>query len=126
MGKLEPKPRNAALLYADALYADDSFDVSVAKGTRQAKSQNVVPKLYSFTVGVPSADFRQALGKDAEDASGTTAFGPTGQISMPQTMVQIQGGEVAPIYSGIGAGLAGPPAASTARSRRSTRTSARH
>ena len=33
---------------------------------RQAKSLDVSPKIYSFTVGVPSADFRKALGKDAE------------------------------------------------------------
>jgi branched-chain amino acid transport system substrate-binding protein len=225
LGKLEPKPKTVALLYAD-----DSFDVSVAKGTRpllekagfktpideryssnasdftsllsriksanvdvvlmachetealnfirQAKSLNVNPKFYSFTVGVPSADFRHALGKDAEDASGMTAwlpskdqkdrwfgdaekfakewqdkyhyqpdyhaasgvatveavvnaieaagsvdpkkvrealvktdfeslygtikFGPKGQISLPQTMVQIQHEEVAPIYAGKG------------------------
>lgn len=221
MGKLEPKPKTVALLYAD-----DAFDVSVAKGTRglldkagfktvmderyssnasdftallsriksaqvdavlvachetealnfirQAKSLGVSPKLYSFTVGVPSADFRQALGADAEDASGMTAwlpskelkdewygdaarfaadykakygyepdyhaasgvavveavakaveaaggtdpkkvrdtlakvsfdslygsvaFGPNGQISLPQTMVQVQDGKVVPIY----------------------------
>jgi branched-chain amino acid transport system substrate-binding protein len=141
---------------------------------RQAKSLGVSPKLYSFTVGVPSADFRQALGHDAEDASGMTAwlpskelkdrwfgdastfaaeykakygyepdyhaasgvavveavaqaiesagsldpqkvrdalakvhfdslygtiaFGPTGQISLPQTMIQVQDGKVVPIY----------------------------
>ncbi len=225
MSKLEPKPQTVALLYAD-----DSFDVSVAKGTRellakagfktviderytsnasdftsllsriksgnvdvvlvachetealnfmrQAKSLNVSPKLYSFTVGVPSADFRQALGKDADYASGMTAwlpssslkdrwfgdaekfakeyhakfgyepdyhaasgvatveavvnaieaansvdpqkvrdalakvnfeslygrvaFGPTGQISLPQTMIQIQDGQVVPIYGSKG------------------------
>lgn len=225
MSKLEPKPQTVALLYAD-----DSFDVSVAKGTRellakagfktviderytsnasdfttllsriksgnvdvvlvachetealnfmrQAKSLNVSPKLYSFTVGVPSADFRQALGKDADYASGMTAwlpsntlkdrwfgdaekfakeyhakfgyepdyhaasgvatveavvnaieaansvdpqkvrdalakvnfeslygqvaFGPTGQISLPQTMIQIQNGKVVPIYGSKG------------------------
>ncbi|MGE5118450.1 MAG: amino acid ABC transporter substrate-binding protein [Betaproteobacteria bacterium] len=221
MTRLEPKPKTVALLYAD-----DAFDVSVAKGTRellakaglqtvideryssnasdfsallsriksghvdavlvachetealnfirQAKSLGVSPKLYSFTVGVPSADFRQALGHDAEDASGMTAwlpskelkdrwfgdastfaaeykakygyepdyhaasgvavveavaqaiesagsldpqkvrdalakvhfdslygtiaFGPTGQISLPQTMIQVQDGKVVPIY----------------------------
>jgi branched-chain amino acid transport system substrate-binding protein len=111
------------------LYADDSFDVSVAKGTReilkkaglqtvldekystnasdfsvllsrikssnvdavlvaghetevlnfirQAKSLGVNPKFYSFTVGVPSADFRHALGKDANGASGMTAWLPS-------------------------------------------------
>ena len=123
MTKLDPKPQTVALLYAD-----DSFDVSVAKGARellkkaglktviderystnasdfsvllsriksanvdavlvaghetevlnfirQAKSLAVSPKLYSFTVGVPSADFRQALGKDANGASGMTAWLP--------------------------------------------------
>jgi branched-chain amino acid transport system substrate-binding protein len=221
MTKLNPKPKTVALLYAD-----DAFDVSVAKGTRgllkkagfdtvideryssnasdfntllsriksqhvdvvlmachetealnfirQAKSLNVSPKLYSFTVGVPSADFRHALGKDANYAAGMTAwlpspqlkdqwfgnaeefakaykakygyepdyhaasgvavvetvvkaieaagstdpkkvrealtkinfdslyghiaFGKTGQISLPQTMIQVQDGKVVPIY----------------------------
>ena len=225
MTKLSPKPHTVALLYAD-----DSFDVSVAKGTReelkkagfktvideryssnasdfntllsriksqhadvvlmachetealnfirQAKSLNVSPKLYSFTVGVPSADFRQALGKDGDYASGMTAwlpsaslkdqwfgdavqfakayhakygyepdyhaasgvavieavvkaieaagsvdpkkvrdalaevnfeslygriaFGKTGQISLPQTMIQVQDGKVVPIYGSKG------------------------
>jgi branched-chain amino acid transport system substrate-binding protein len=124
MTKLNPAPKTVALLYAD-----DSFDVSVAKGTRdllkkagletvlderystnatdfsvllsqiksknadavlvaghetevlnfirQAKSLNVSPKLYSFTVGVPSEDFRRALGKDANGASGMTAWLPS-------------------------------------------------
>jgi branched-chain amino acid transport system substrate-binding protein len=124
LGKLTPPPKTVALLYAD-----DSFDVSVAKGTRdllkkagmqlalderystnasdfsvllsqikssnvdavlvaghetevlnfirQAKSLNANPKFYSFTVGVPSADFRHALGKDANGASGMTAWLPT-------------------------------------------------
>lgn len=127
MTKLDPRPRTVALLYAD-----DAFDVSVAKGTRallkkagfktviderystnasdfsvllsriksqnveavlvaghetevlnfirQAKSLNVSPKLYSFTVGVPSADFRQALGKDANGASGMTAWLPSATL----------------------------------------------
>jgi len=124
MQKLNPAPKTVALLYAD-----DSFDVSVAKGTRdllkkaglktvlderysknatdfsvllsqiksnnadavlvaghetevlnfirQAKSLNVSPKFYSFTVGVPSEDFRKALGKDANGASGMTAWLPS-------------------------------------------------
>jgi branched-chain amino acid transport system substrate-binding protein len=124
LANLNPAPKTVALLYAD-----DSFDVSVAKGTRellkkaglttvlderystnasdfsvllsriksgnadvvlvaghetevlnfirQAKSLGVSPKLYSFTVGVPSADFRQALGKDANGASGMTAWLPS-------------------------------------------------
>ncbi len=44
---------------------------------RQAKTLNVNPKLYSFTVGVPSADFRAALGKDAEYAFGMTSWLPS-------------------------------------------------
>ncbi|HEX2825868.1 MAG TPA: amino acid ABC transporter substrate-binding protein [Burkholderiales bacterium] len=124
MTRLDPRPRTVALLYAD-----DAFDVSVAKGTRellkraglktviderystnasdfsvllsriksgkvdavlvaghetevlnfirQAKSLGVSPMLQSFTVGVPSADFRQALGRDANGASGMTAWLPS-------------------------------------------------
>jgi branched-chain amino acid transport system substrate-binding protein len=127
MTKLEPRPQTVALLYAD-----DAFDVSVAKGTRellknaglktviderystnasdfsvllsriksgkvdavlvaghetevlnfirQAKSLDVGPMLYSFTVGVPSADFRQALGSDANGASGMTAWLPSAAL----------------------------------------------
>ncbi|MGH8798655.1 MAG: amino acid ABC transporter substrate-binding protein [Casimicrobiaceae bacterium] len=123
MAKLHPAPRTVALLYAD-----DAFDVSVAKGTRdllkkakadivlderystnasdfssllarikaahvdavlvagheteilnfirQAKSLDVSPRFYSFTVGVPSADFRKALGKDADYAFGMTSWLP--------------------------------------------------
>lgn len=122
--KVKPVPQKVALLYAD-----DSFDVSVAKGTRpllkkanlntvmderyssnssnfntllsqikakkvdavlvagheteilnfirQAKSLNVSPNMYSFTVGVPSEDFRKALGKDANYAFGMTAWLPS-------------------------------------------------
>jgi len=44
---------------------------------RQAKTLNVNPNLYSFTVGVPSADFRAALGRDAEYAFGMTAWLPS-------------------------------------------------
>jgi branched-chain amino acid transport system substrate-binding protein len=44
---------------------------------RQAKSLDVSPKLYSFTVGVPSEDFRKALGKDADYAFGMTAWLPS-------------------------------------------------
>lgn len=130
MAKLDPKPQAVALLYAD-----DAFDVSVAKGTRellekaglkavvderyssnasdftallsriksqhvdavlvaghetealnfirQAKSLDVSPKLYSFTVGVPSADFRHALGKDAEGAWGMTSWLPSRELKDP-------------------------------------------
>lgn len=121
---LKSPPKTVALLYAD-----DAFDVSVAKGTRpkltqagftiamderyssntsdfnsllsqvksknvdavlvagheteilnfvrQAKSLAVAPKMYSFTVGVPSEDFRKALGADADYAFGMTAWLPS-------------------------------------------------
>ena len=124
---LQPKPQTVALLYAD-----DSFDVSVADGTRsklkqaglstvmderystnatdfnsllsqirskkadvilvagheteilnfvrQAKSLAVAPKLYSFTVGVPSEDFRKALGRDADYAFGMTPWLPNAAL----------------------------------------------
>src|SRR2546427_5640661 len=128
MGKLDPKPKTVVLIAAD-----DSFDVSVANGTRkllkeaglelaldkqfrennadfssilsltkskepdvilwaghegealnfirQAKSLDVNPKLlYSFTVGVPTADFRKALGKDAEYAFGMTPWLPEKEL----------------------------------------------
>ncbi len=145
---------------------------------RQSKSLGVAPHLYSFTVGVPSADFRKALGKDADFAFGMTSWLPSpsfkdayfgdaaqfateyqkrfgyepdyhaasavadveayvkaieaagstdpakvrdaiakvdfeslygrirfnnvGQISLPQTVIQVQGGKVVPIYGGSG------------------------
>jgi len=124
MKKLDPAPKTVALLYAD-----DAFDVSVAKGTRdllekaglkivvderystnasdfasllarikeqhpdavlvagheteilnfirQAKGLDVSPHFYSFTVGVPSADFRKALGSDADYAFGMTSWLPS-------------------------------------------------
>jgi branched-chain amino acid transport system substrate-binding protein len=127
MSKLSPAPKSVALLYAD-----DAFDVSVAKGTRelltkagikavidqrystnasdfasllseikstqpdavlvaghetellnfirQAKGLDVSPHLYSFTVGVPSADFRKALGKDADYAFGMTPWLPSASL----------------------------------------------
>jgi branched-chain amino acid transport system substrate-binding protein len=122
--QLQPPVKTVALLYAD-----DSFDVAVANGTRpmlkeagiqiamderystnatdfnsllsqikskkvdavlvagheteilnfvrQARSLAVSPKLYSFTVGVPSEDFRKALGSDADYAFGMTPWLPT-------------------------------------------------
>ncbi|MBS0325826.1 MAG: amino acid ABC transporter substrate-binding protein [Proteobacteria bacterium] len=125
--KLNPPVKTVALLYAD-----DAFDVSVAKGTRtwlekagmklvlderystnasdfssllsriksdhpdavlvaghetevlnfirQSKSLDVSPKLYSFTVGVPSADFRKALGKDGDYAFGMTSWLPSASM----------------------------------------------
>src|SRR5712671_5393774 len=126
--KLDPKPKKFVLIAAD-----DSFDVSVAKGTRkllkdagfdltldkefrennsefssllslaksvnpdvilwaghetealnfirQSKSLGVSPKLmYSFTVGVPTADFRSGLGKDAEYTFGMTPWLPSASL----------------------------------------------
>jgi branched-chain amino acid transport system substrate-binding protein len=124
MAKLNPEPKTAALLYAD-----DAFDVAVAKGTRewltksgvkiaqdqryssntsdfsaliaqlksaqpaavlvaghetevlnfirQAKSLDFSPAMYAFTVGVPTADFRHALGGDADYAFGMTSWLPS-------------------------------------------------
>ena len=127
MKALKEPPKSVALLYAD-----DSFDVSTADGTRpllkkagfnlvmderyssntsdfstllsqikaknvdavlvagheteilnfvrNAKSLAIAPKLYSFTVGVPSEDFRKALGKDADYAFGMTAWLPEASL----------------------------------------------
>jgi branched-chain amino acid transport system substrate-binding protein len=128
MGKLDPKPQTVALVAAD-----DSFDVSVAKGTRkllkdagmkiavdqsyregnsdfssiltqvkaadvdavlwsghetealnfirQMKQLNVDPKgMYAFTVGVPTEDFRNALGDDANYAFGMTTWLPSPKL----------------------------------------------
>lgn len=124
MKALKNGPKTVALLYAD-----DSFDVATADGTRpllrqagfdlvmderyssntsdfstllsqikaknvdavlvagheteilnfvrNAKSLAIAPKMYAFTVGVPSADFRKALGKDADYAFGMTAWLPS-------------------------------------------------
>ena len=47
---------------------------------RQAKSLAVAPKMYSFTVGVPSEDFRKALGADADYAFGMTAWLPSTEL----------------------------------------------
>jgi branched-chain amino acid transport system substrate-binding protein len=127
-GKLDPKIQSAALVAAD-----DSFDVSVAKGTRQhlaaagiklivdqsyregstdfssiltqikaanvdailwsghetealnfirqMKSLAVNPKdYYGFTVGVPTEDFRRALGKDADYAFGMSSWLPSANL----------------------------------------------
>ena len=52
-------------------------ETEILNFVRQAKSLAVAPKLYSFTVGVPSEDFRKALGKDANYAFGMTAWLPT-------------------------------------------------
>jgi branched-chain amino acid transport system substrate-binding protein len=52
-------------------------ETEILNFVRQAKSLAVAPKLYSFTVGVPSEDFRKALGKDADYAYGMTAWLPS-------------------------------------------------
>jgi branched-chain amino acid transport system substrate-binding protein len=51
-------------------------ETEVINFIRQAKALNVNPKIYSFTVGVPSEDFRKALGADADYAYGMTAWLP--------------------------------------------------
>ncbi len=54
------------------------LEPEVLNAIRQAKGLDTGAKLMmSFTVGVPTADFRQALGKDAEDAFGMTAWLPS-------------------------------------------------
>lgn len=55
-------------------------ETEILNFVRQAKSLAVAPKLYSFTVGVPSEDFRKALGKDANYAFGMTPWLPTSAL----------------------------------------------
>lgn len=52
-------------------------ETEILNFVRQAKSLAVAPKMYSFTVGVPSEDFRKALGTDADYAFGMTAWLPS-------------------------------------------------
>lgn len=52
-------------------------ETEILNVVRQAKKLAVAPKLYSFTVGVQSEDFRKALGKDADYAFGMTPWLPT-------------------------------------------------
>jgi branched-chain amino acid transport system substrate-binding protein len=52
-------------------------ETEVLNFIRQAKSLNYAPLMYSFTVGVPSADFRKSLGGDAEHAFGMTSWMPS-------------------------------------------------
>ena len=52
-------------------------ETEVLNFIRQAKSLNLSPKIYSFTVGVPTADFRKALGADANYAFGMTPWLPS-------------------------------------------------
>jgi len=55
-------------------------ETEILNFVRQAKSLAVAPKLYSFTVGVPSEDFRKALGTDADYAFGMTAWLPSADL----------------------------------------------
>jgi branched-chain amino acid transport system substrate-binding protein len=55
-------------------------ETEILNFVRQAKSLGVAPKMYSFTVGVPSEDFRKALGKDADYAFGMTAWLPSASL----------------------------------------------
>jgi branched-chain amino acid transport system substrate-binding protein len=55
-------------------------ETEILNFVRQAKSLAVAPKMYSFTVGVPSEDFRKALGKDADYAFGMTAWLPSAEL----------------------------------------------
>jgi branched-chain amino acid transport system substrate-binding protein len=55
-------------------------ETEILNFVRQAKSLAVAPKMYSFTVGVPSEDFRKALGKDADYAFGMTAWLPSAKL----------------------------------------------
>lgn len=52
-------------------------ETEILNFVRQARSLAVAPHMYSFTVGVPSEDFRKALGKDADYAFGMTAWLPS-------------------------------------------------
>ncbi len=55
-------------------------ETEILNFVRQAKSLAVAPKLYSFTVGVPSEDFRKALGSDADYAFGMTPWLPSPEL----------------------------------------------
>src|SRR5262249_26656196 len=55
-------------------------ETEILNFVRQSKSLAVAPKLYSFTVGVPSDDFRRALGHDADHAFGMTAWLPSAAL----------------------------------------------
>lgn len=55
-------------------------ETEILNFVRQAKSLAVAPKMYSFTVGVPSDDFRKALGGDANYAFGMTAWLPSSRL----------------------------------------------
>lgn len=54
-------------------------ETEVLNFIRQAKSLDVNVKFYSFTVGVPSEDFRRALGADGNFAFGMTTWLPSAE-----------------------------------------------
>jgi len=57
------------------------LEPEVLNAVRQAKGLDASPKLMaSYTVGVPTADFRKALGADAEDTFGMTAWLPSADL----------------------------------------------
>ncbi|HEX4511002.1 MAG TPA: amino acid ABC transporter substrate-binding protein, partial [Burkholderiaceae bacterium] len=55
-------------------------ETEVLNFIRQAKSLGYSPLMYSFTVGVPSADFRKSIGSDANYAFGMTPWLPSAQL----------------------------------------------
>jgi len=65
--------------HADAVLVA-GHETEILNFIRQAKTLTVAPKLYSFTVGVPSEDFRKALGKDADYAFGMTPWLPSAAL----------------------------------------------
>lgn len=75
---------NALLTRIKSRHADvvlvAGHETEILNFIRQAKSLAVAPKLYSFTVGVQSADFRRALGKDANYAFGMTSWLPSAAL----------------------------------------------
>jgi branched-chain amino acid transport system substrate-binding protein len=54
-------------------------ETEVLNFIRQSKSLGYSPLMYSFTVGVPSADFRKSIGSDANYAFGMTPWMPSAQ-----------------------------------------------
>lgn len=63
----------------DAIFVS-GHETEVLNFIRQAKSLDVNAKMYAFTVGVPTADFRKALGADANYAFGMTPWLPSASL----------------------------------------------